>query len=109
MYANTKKELAPEEDQGVLFALTKAPQYANLDYSDAYGEALDKSFTTIPEADLRFVVNDRFGPNQGIAGVILKTWRERSSDAAQLTLALQQHVASVTRMLPLGYTQQSLP
>ena len=32
MYLNTKKELAPEEDQGVLFALTKAPQYANLDY-----------------------------------------------------------------------------
>src|SRR5207302_6739857 len=33
MYLNTKKELAPEEDQGVLFALTKAPQYANRDYS----------------------------------------------------------------------------
>ena len=32
MYLNTSKELAPEEDQGVLFALTKAPQYANLDY-----------------------------------------------------------------------------
>src|SRR5947207_7743916 len=53
MYLNTKKELAPEEDQGVLFALTKAPQYANLDYANAYGEALDTSFTTIPEADLR--------------------------------------------------------
>src|SRR2546423_179400 len=57
MYVNTKAELAPEEDQGVLFALTKAPQYANLDYANAYGEALDKSFTTVPEADLRFVVN----------------------------------------------------
>ena len=34
MYVNTKKELAPEEDQGVLFALTKAPQYANLDYHE---------------------------------------------------------------------------
>ena len=36
MYMNTKAELAPEEDQGVLFALTKAPQYANLDYADSY-------------------------------------------------------------------------
>ncbi len=50
MYLNTKKELAPEEDQGVLFALTKAPQYANLDYLDAYGDELDKAFTSIPEA-----------------------------------------------------------
>src|SRR6202030_1032380 len=45
MYLHTKKELAPEEDQGVLFALTKAPQYANLDYSDAYGDELDKALT----------------------------------------------------------------
>src|SRR6185503_13306326 len=67
MYMNTKKELAPEEDQGVLFALTKGPQYANLDYLNAYGDQLDKAFTSIPEAELRFVVNGRFGPNQGIA------------------------------------------
>ena len=50
MYMNTKKELAPEEDQGVLFALTKAPQYANLDYIDAYGEQLDKALTSFPES-----------------------------------------------------------
>ena len=43
MYMNTKAELAPEEDQGVLFALTKGPQYANLDYLDSYGEELDKA------------------------------------------------------------------
>ncbi len=48
MYINTNKELAPEEDQGVLFALTKAPQYANLDYPDAYGDELDKALTLVP-------------------------------------------------------------
>src|SRR5713101_3490534 len=109
MYVNTKKELAPEEDQGVLFALTKAPQYANLDYSDAYGEALDKSFTTIPEADLRFVVNGRFGPNQGIAGVILKPWSERSRGAAQLKQVLQQKVASVEGMQAFVFSLPPLP
>ena len=36
MYMHTNSELAPAEDQGVLFAITKAPQYANLDYSEAY-------------------------------------------------------------------------
>src|SRR5205823_6235705 len=41
MYMNTKAELAPEEDQGVLFALTKAPQYSNLDYQEAYTDRLD--------------------------------------------------------------------
>ena len=109
MYLNTKKELAPEEDQGVLFALTKAPQYANLDYSDAYGEQLDKSFTSIPEAELRFVVNGRFGPNQGIAGVILKPWGERSRSALQLKQVLQQKVSAVEGMQAFVFSLPPLP
>ncbi len=109
MYVNTKKELAPEEDQGVLFALTKAPQYANLDYSDAYGAELDKAFTSIPEADLRFVVNGRFGPNQGIAGVILKPWGERSRSAQQLKAILQQKVNAVEGLQAFVFSLPPLP
>ena len=93
MYMNTKAELAPEEDQGVLFALTKAPQYANLDYADAYGDKLDQAFASFPETDLRFVLNGRFGPNQGIAGAILKPWGERSRSAQQLKPLMQRKVA----------------
>ena len=32
MYASTPRELAPEEDQGILLTLIKAPQIGNLDY-----------------------------------------------------------------------------
>jgi multidrug efflux pump len=109
MYLNTKKELAPEEDQGVLFALTKAPQYANLDYSNAYGGELDKSFTSIPEADLRFVVNGRFGPNQGIAGLILKPWGERSRSTLQLKPVLQQKVSAVEGLQAFVFSLPPLP
>src|ERR1700752_1767749 len=109
MYMNTKSELAPEEDQGVLFALTKGPQYANLDYLDAYGDALDKSFTSIPEAELRFVVNGRFGPNQGIAGVILKPWGERPRSAQQIKPDLQQKGNSVEGMQAFAFSLPPLP
>src|SRR5437660_12209346 len=83
LYMNTSKELAPEEDQGILFAVTKAPKYANIDYTDYYGEKLDKAFAKFPETDLRFVLNGITGPSQGIAGMILKPWdeRKRSSTA----------------------------
>src|ERR1700731_233888 len=74
MYMNTKAELAPEEDQGVLFALTKSPQYSNLDYQEAYTDKLDQAFGSFPETDLRFILNGRLGPNQGIAGGILQPW-----------------------------------
>ena len=35
MFMTTPRELAPDEDQGALFALVKTPQYANLDYMEA--------------------------------------------------------------------------
>ncbi|HEY8874159.1 MAG TPA: MexW/MexI family multidrug efflux RND transporter permease subunit [Stellaceae bacterium] len=109
MYLNTKSELAPEEDQGVLFALTKAPQYANLDYSNAYGEELDKAFTSFPEAELRFVVNGRFGPNQGIAGIILKPWGERSRSAQQIKPLMQRKVSAVEGMAAFVFSLPPLP
>jgi multidrug efflux pump len=109
MYMNTKAELAPEEDQGVLFALTKAPQYSNLDYQNAYGDELDKAMTSIPEADLRFVVNGRFGPSQGIAGMILKPWDERSRSAQTIKPILQAKMSSVEGMNAFVFSLPPLP
>ncbi len=109
MYLNTKAELAPEEDQGVLFALTKAPQYANLDYAQAYEGELDRGFTSFPETYLRFIVNGRFGPNQGIAGVILKPWAERTRSAQQLKPLLQRKVDVVEGLRAFVFSLPPLP
>jgi multidrug efflux pump len=109
MYTNTKSELAPAEDQGVLFALTKSPQYSNLDYADSYDGKLDRGFTSFPETYLRFIVNGRFGPNQGIAGVILKPWNERSRSAQQLMPLLQQKVNAVEGLSAFVFNLPPLP
>src|SRR5690349_16874655 len=109
MYLHTSKELAPEEDQGVLFAVTKAPQYANLDYMQAYGTELDKQLASTPEADLRFVINGRGGPNQGFAGTILKPWDERSRSAAQIKPELQNKVGAVEGMQAFVFSLPPLP
>jgi multidrug efflux pump len=53
---HTSKELAPEEDQGIVFAVTKAPKYANIDYSILRRQAR-QGFAEFPETDLRFVLN----------------------------------------------------
>jgi multidrug efflux pump len=109
MYLHTKAELAPEEDQGVLFALTKAPQYANLDYLESYGDRLDAAFNSFPETDLRFIVNGRNGPNLGIAGAILKPWGERRRSAQQLKPLMQQKAASVEGMNAFVFSLPPLP
>ena len=68
MYMSTPQELAPDEDQGVLFALVKTPQYANLDYHrDRRPRKLNKVLDTIPEKDHVFAINGSAGVHQGFA------------------------------------------
>jgi multidrug efflux pump len=109
MYLHTKSELAPEEDQGVIFALTKAPQYANLDYLEAYDGALDRAFTSFPETYLRFIVNGNMGPNKGIAGVILKPWNERKRSAQQLKPLLQLKLNAIPGLQAFAFSPPPLP
>lgn len=48
LYMHTSKELAPEEDQGIVFVLTKAPKYANIDYLDYYAVSSTRRFRSFP-------------------------------------------------------------
>jgi len=96
LFANTMSELAPEEDQGILFGITKAPQYANLDYIDTYGRQLDEVFTHYPETDTRFVLNGMPTLTQGFAGMILKPWDERTRSAKELQPLVQAELGNVS-------------
>src|SRR5436309_5457610 len=84
LYMNTSKALAPEEDRGIVFAVTKAPKYANIDYINYYGDKLDKAFQKFPETDFRFILNGTNGPQNGIAGMPLKRWDQRTRRSRQL-------------------------
>jgi multidrug efflux pump len=109
MYVNTSKELAPEEDQGILFAVTKAPKYANIDYTDFYGDKLDKAFASFPETDLRFVLNGINGPSQGIAGMILKPWDERKRSSTALKQPVQGALSKVEGVNAFAFNLPPLP
>ena len=109
MYMNTNKELAPEEDQGILFSVTKAPQYANIDYSNYYGDKLDKAFASFPETDLRFILNGMTGPNNGIAGMILKPWDERKRSSLVLKQPVQNKLSEIEGVNAFAFNLPALP
>jgi multidrug efflux pump len=109
LYLHTKQELAPEEDQGILFALTKAPKYANIDYVDYYGEKLDKAFGSYPETDLRFVLNGTPVANQGIAGMILKPWDERSRSSTSMKQEVQNKLNQIEGVQAFAFNLPPLP
>src|SRR5271165_3751281 len=77
MYASTPRELAPEEDQGILLSLVKAPQVGNLDYTETATKRLIEEIRDVSEMAHSFVINGSAGVRQAFAGIILKNWDER--------------------------------
>jgi multidrug efflux pump len=110
LFLHTSSELAPEEDQGIVFSLIKAPQYANLDYVDHYGRQVDQVFASFPETDTRFVVNGmEGGPNSGIAGMILKPWDERERTAKEINPVVQSKLNEITGEQVFAFSLPPLP
>src|ERR1700748_2176229 len=109
LYMHISKELAPEEDQGIVFAVTQAPKYANIDYADFYGEKLDKAFSKFPETDLRFVLNGINGPQSGIAGMLLKPWDERVRSSIKLKPLVQGELSKIEGVQAFGFNLPPLP
>lgn len=109
MFLNTNKELAPEEDQGILFSITKAPKYANIDYLNYYGKRLDAVFAKFPETDLRFVINGTPTPSQGIAGMILKPWDERKRSSTAMKQEVQNELSKIEGVSAFAFNLPALP
>ncbi|MDP9145867.1 MAG: efflux RND transporter permease subunit, partial [Actinomycetota bacterium] len=110
LFTHTSAELAPEEDQGIVFSLIKAPQYANLDYVDVYGKEVDQAFASFPETDTRFIVNGmQGGPSSGIAGMILKPWDERERSAMELNPLVQGKLNEITGEQVFAFSLPPLP
>ena len=56
------KELAPKEDQGVIFGIITAPANATIDDTIRYADAAGKVFKDIPDTRFTFqITNPTFG------------------------------------------------
>jgi len=109
-YANTRTELAPPEDQGFLFSIIKAPQYANLDYLASFGDKLDKVLAGFPETEVRFVINGFPSTNAGASGLVLKPWDERKRTASDLVPLIQRaYTSTIEGVKAFIFNVPSLP
>ncbi|ALU91546.1 efflux RND transporter permease subunit [Herbaspirillum rubrisubalbicans] len=91
LFAGTRRELAPTEDQGAIIVVTKAPQYAGVGYTARYAQQIEKLFESIPEFDSSFMnIGDYAGgQNMMIGGAILKDWSERKRSATDIQSQIQ--------------------
>jgi multidrug efflux pump len=110
MYVTTPRELAPEEDQGILLTLIKTPQSANLDYLEQVTTRLKTNvFDKVDEKSHVFVINGSAGVNQGMAGLQLKNWGDRKRSQSQIMQGLQPLLASETGGQIFAFSPPALP
>lgn len=90
MFLNTSSELAPEEDQGALFAILNGPRYATLDYTDTFTREIGKRTADIPEVQTSFSVAGMGGAgNTGFYIWALKDWSQRDRSQAAIQAEVQ--------------------
>ncbi|CAK14009.1 multidrug efflux RND transporter permease subunit [Pseudomonas entomophila] len=105
----TQSELAPNEDQGVIFMMSNSPQTANLDYLNAYTDEFTPLFKTFPEYYSSFQINGFNGVQSGIGGFLLKPWSERQRTQMELLPLVQAKLEEVGGLQIFGFNLPSLP
>ena len=109
LYLSTPQELAPEEDQGILFTVIKTPQYANLDYLEHTTQRLYEVFTTVPEEQHVFTINGSSGVNEGFAGILFKPWSQRNRNQKQILNELQPKLEGIPGAQIIAFSPPALP
>jgi len=110
LFVNAKSELAPPEDQGVVFGFMKGPQYANIDYLNTYSRQADAIIAkALPEAETRFLVNGYPSSNGGFAGVALAPWNERKRTAQQILPIVQNELNQIPGVTYFMVSPPALP
>ncbi|MNH94351.1 Efflux pump membrane transporter BepE [compost metagenome] len=105
----TKSELAPDEDQGIIFMMANAPQPTNLDYLNTYTDEFISIFKAFPEYYSSFQINGFNGVQSGIGGFLLKPWNERSRTQMQILPDVQAKLESIPGLQIFGFNLPSLP
>lgn len=109
LYNHTSKELAPDEDQSVLFAFSSAPKYANIDYMEKFTYPFEKIYRSVPELQDYFVINGSDGVNSAISGWILKPWTQRKLSQAAITPSIQGGLEKIAGLQTAVFPLPSLP
>jgi multidrug efflux pump len=105
----TEKELAPDEDQGIVFLIASAPQPTNLNYINAYTEQFVKIFKEFPEYYSSFQINGFNGVQSGIGGFLLKPWDERTRTQMEILPEVQQRLGQIPGLQIFGFNLPALP
>ncbi|UCH39182.1 MAG: efflux RND transporter permease subunit [Gammaproteobacteria bacterium] len=103
-------ELAPEEDQGVIFTFSQAPDHSSLDYLNKYTTPYIDIFREYDsEYESSFMANGFAGPTVSFAGMLLKPWEERSLSSKQMLPQIQLQLDQQPGLQSFAFNPSPLP
>ncbi len=106
MFTMSAKELAPNEDQGVIFGIVDASANSTLDQTSAYTAAANKVFLSVPETDFTFQVTQ---PTSGFSGLVTKPWDQRKRSVFAIMPEVQQKLQALPGIRIFPVLRPSLP
>ncbi len=92
MFQMSSRELAPTEDQGVIFGIIDASANSTIDQTSRYAAAANKIFMSFPETDFTFQITL---PTSGFGGMVTRPWDKRKRTIYELLPEVQQKLYSI--------------
>jgi multidrug efflux pump len=106
MYSCSPAELAPREDQGVVFTSIDVPANATIEQLTPYTEQVNDIFASEPEYMQSFQATFPYG---GFGGALLKPWDQRSRSIFPIQDELAQKLMHVAGIRAPAFLPSPLP
>jgi multidrug efflux pump len=106
LYLLSPRELAPKEDQGIVYTIVQASPFSTIDQTLLYEDLLRDALSSIPETGHTFQI---IKPDGGFGGIRTKPWKERKRSCDEIALDLGKKAAGIPGIRVISTTPPALP
>jgi multidrug efflux pump len=106
LYLMSAKELAPSEDQGVIFGIVDAAANATLDQTSQSAAAANEVFMDVPETKFTFQITS---PSSGFGGMVVAPWEARERSIFEILPQVQGGLMQIPGIQMFAVTPPALP
>src|SRR5436190_2236996 len=105
-YMFSQRELAPAEDQGVVFSIVQTAPNATIDQTRLFTQQIYEVYRSFPETGSTFQLTF---PTGGFGGMVTRPWSERTRTAQQLLAEATGPLSRIPGVRAIPLTPPPLP
>jgi multidrug efflux pump len=105
-YMFSQRELAPAEDQGVVFGVIQSSANSTIDQTNLFTQEVYDVYRSFPESESIFQITN---PSGGFGGMVTKPWSQRKKTAQQLLVESTGPLSKIPGVRVIPLTPPPLP